>query len=218
MPKPPRRKTPEPPPYHHGDLRAALIRSAGELLRHGGPEALTLRAVARHAGVSQAAPYRHFADLRALIGAVAEQGFQRLGAAMMAAMQQGDGRKGFKELAIAYVAFAHRHPAEYRIMFGPSLASDDDLPELRKTSREVLTFVQRGIEALQQARQIGPGNSAAMAAASWSMLHGLVMLSLDGQTDNLGLSLDELVQESTRVVMFGLAGGGAAPSVKGTER
>ena len=127
---------------------------------------------------------------------------------MMAGMQRARGRTGFKEVALAYVAFAHENPAEYRIMFGSTLASDDDLPELQKTSREVLTSVQRAIEGLQQAKLVGPGNSAAMAAATWAMLHGLVMLSLDGQTDGLGLSRDELVAETTRIIMFGLAGGG----------
>src|SRR5919107_731159 len=84
---PARRKT-----YHHGDLRQALLDAALELLRAEGAAALTLRAVARAAGVSQAAPYRHFADRGALVAAVAEEGFERLGAAMMGAMAADPGR------------------------------------------------------------------------------------------------------------------------------
>src|SRR5437764_560426 len=82
----PSRTRSKPRAYHHGDLKAALIDSALEILRKEGLEALTLRAVARRAGVSQAAPYRHFADRRALVAAVAERGFERMQAAMMNAM------------------------------------------------------------------------------------------------------------------------------------
>src|SRR5215217_5217974 len=103
-------------PYHHGDLRSALVRSALELLRAHGPEALTLRAVARAAGVSQAAPYRHFADRRALVAAVAEEGFRRLHAELLAAVQASPGPRGFREIALAYVRFARENPAEYRVM------------------------------------------------------------------------------------------------------
>jgi AcrR family transcriptional regulator len=198
-------------PYHHGDLRAALVRSAIGLLRDAGPEALTLRGVARAAGVSQAAPYRHFADRRALVAAVAEDGFERLGAAMRRAME-GDGpgegtagRPGLKAVAVAYVRFAHAHPAEYRIMFGPEVARQDDLPELQTTSHAVLDFVRQGIERLQAAGLVTAGDAGALAVATWSMLHGLVMLSLDGQTAGVAPSLDQLVETTTQLMMFGMA-------------
>src|SRR3954465_7910303 len=127
--------------YHHGDLKAALVDAAGDILRREGPEALTLRAVARRAGVSQAAPYRHFADRRALVGAVAERGFARLQEAMMQAMTpDAAGRFGLKQVACAYVGFGHENPAEYRVMFGPEVARTDNLPELRQTARGVLGF------------------------------------------------------------------------------
>jgi AcrR family transcriptional regulator len=191
--------------YHHGDLRAALIRSAIELLRVEGPQALTLRGVARAAGVSQAAPYRHFTDRRALVAAVAEEGFRKLQSAMLGAAKRGQGREGLKQLAVAYVKFGHEHAAEYRIMFGPDVARDEDLPDLRETSKAVLGFVEAGIAQLQAAGLIGAGDPAAMAATTWSMLHGLVMLSLDGQTAGVGLTLDQLVNETTRIMMFGMA-------------
>src|SRR5829696_7548039 len=138
-------------PYHHGDLRGALVRSALELLRTQGPEALTLRGVARAAGVSQAAPYRHFSDRRALVAAVAEEGFRRLHAAMLEAYRANPGPQGFRQIAFAYVHFARSSPAEYRIMFGPEVARQDDLPALQATSHAVLDFVRQGIEGLQQA-------------------------------------------------------------------
>jgi AcrR family transcriptional regulator len=192
-------------PYHHGDLRGALIRSAIELLRAEGPDALTLRGVARAAGVSQAAPYRHFADRRALVAAVAEEGFRRMQSAMLEAVRSAPGALGFKGVAIAYVRFGHENPAEYRIMFGPELGNQDDLPELQITSRGVLEFVAEGVRGLQAAGLVVEGDAGMMAAALWSMLHGLVMLSLDGQTAGVTESLDALVETTTQLMMFGMA-------------
>ena len=194
-----------PRPYHHGDLRDALVRSAVELLRAEGPDALTLRGVARAAGVSQAAPYRHFADRRALVAAVAEAGFRRMHAAMLEAVQSAPGTQGFKAVAVAYVRFGHEHPAEYRIMFGPELGHQDDLPELQATSRAVLEFVAEGVRGLQAAGLVVPGDAGMIAAALWSMLHGLVMLSLDGQIAGVTTSLDELVETTTTLMRLGMA-------------
>lgn len=190
--------------YHHGDLKAALVACATEILRREGPEALTLRAVARAAGVSVAAPYRHFADRRQLVGAVAEEGFRRMQQAMMAAMERG-GRDGLRGVAEAYVRFAHENPAEYHVMFGPEMANTEDLPELRETGRSVLGFVAHGIGMLQQAGLVGPGDPALMAVVTWAQLHGLVMLSLDGQSTGVAPSIDAQVTEATRIMMFGMA-------------
>jgi AcrR family transcriptional regulator len=203
MPKSPARSTSKP--YHHGDLRDALVRSATELLRSEGPDALTLRGVARAAGVSQAAPYRHFADRRALVAAVAEEGFRRLRSAMLEAVQSAPGPLGFKAVAVAYVRFGHQNPAEYRIMFGPELGNQDDLPALQTTSRGVLEFVAEGVRGLQAAGVVVEGDAGMIAAALWSMLHGLVMLSLDGQVAGVTTSLDELVETTTKLMMFGMA-------------
>jgi AcrR family transcriptional regulator len=192
--------------YHHGDLKAALVEAATELLRAEGLEGLTLRAVARKAGVSQAAPYRHFADRRAMMAAVAERGFQRLQQAMLQAMQSGQGRQGLKGVATSYVAFALENPTEYRLMFGSELAVTDDLPSLRETSRAVLGFVAEGISQLQAAGMVGAGDPQLMAAATWSMLHGLAILVLDGQTAGVAPDVDALVEESTRIMMFCMAG------------
>ena len=197
--------SPESRPYHHGDLRGTLVRKALELLRAEGPEALTLRGVARAAGVSQAAPYRHFADRRALVAAVAEEGFRRMHAEMLAAVRANPGPQGFRQIAYAYVRFARESPAEYRIMFGPEVARQDDLPALQATSHAVLDFVRQGIEGLQRAGVVEAGDPWRMAVALWAMLHGLVMLFLDGQTSGVEASPDELVEAATHMVMFGMA-------------
>ncbi len=217
MPSKPRarRKTSPVRAYHHGDLKAALVAHAVEILRQEGVEALTLRAVARAAGVSQAAPYRHFVDRRALVAAVAEQGFQRLGHAMRERLARGDGRAGLREVAAAYVQFGLENPEEYRVMFGPEVARTDDFPSLRDTSRSVLAFVAHGIAQLQSAGLVGAGDPMLMAAATWSTLHGLVMLSLDGQTLGVAPSLDALLDETTRLMMFGMADRGVRAGADG---
>ena len=190
--------------YHHGDLKTALVEAAASIVRTKGLDALTLREVARRTGVSAAAPYRHFPDRRALVAAVAERGFVRLGEAMIAGMQSAGGRGGFKQVALAYVEFGLANPAEYRVMFGPEMADTRDFPSLRETGRGVLGGVAETVSQLQNAGLIGPGDPWLMASALWSTLHGLVMLTLDGQTEGVADS-DALVEEATRIVMFGMA-------------
>ena len=200
-----RRKT-----YHHGDLRQALIDAALDLLREQGAEALTLRAVARAAGVSQAAPYRHFADRGALVGAVAQGSFARMGAAIERAVHQGPlGPAALKRGMAAYVAFAHEHPAEYRVMFGAELADRDDMPDLAATALGTFALLREGIARNQHAGALSDGDPTRRAVIAWATLHGLVMLSLDGQADVTGDSIDALTDAATNLL---LAGMGAPPA------
>jgi AcrR family transcriptional regulator len=193
-----------PRSYHHGDLKEALVEAAVSIIRAKGVEALTIRDVAKRTGVSPAAPYRHFPDRRSLIAAVAERGFIRLQQAMIAGMESARGREGFKQVAIAYVEFGLNNPAEYRVMFGPETADTADFPSLRETSRAVLGGVAEAVTQLQKAKLIGKGDAWLIAAALWSTLHGLVMLVLDGQTAKVA-DTREIVEEATRIVMFGMA-------------
>ena len=205
-------------PYHHGDLRQALVEAALDLLRESGPEALTLRGAARAAGVSQAAPYRHFKDRRALVAAVADDGFRRLLLAMSAEASPSpparrprkpqsprDAAKGLRQLAISYVRFAHQYPAEYRVMFGAEILTDDDYDELRASSRAVFDLLSGGIAALQERGIIRKGDPDTIAIGAWAMMHGLVMLSLDRQATVAAQPLDELVVAVTDLLMHGMA-------------
>jgi hypothetical protein len=90
-------------------------------------------------------------------------------------------------------------------MFGPEVAITDDLPSLRQTGRSVLGFVATGIGQLQQAGLVGPGDPNLMAAATWAALHGLAMLVLDKQTAGVAPDVNALVEEATRIMMFGMA-------------
>lgn len=205
-------------PYHHGDLRQALVDAALDLLRESGPEALTLRGAARAAGVSQAAPYRHFKDRRALVAAVAEDGFRRLRLAMSqeptpSGSNRGsrkrqssrDAASGLRQLAVQYVRFAHEHPAEYRVMFGTEILTDSDHAELRTSSRAVFDMLSGGIASLQERGIIRKGDPDTIAIGAWAMMHGLVMLSLDRQATVASKPLDELVMAVTELLMHGMA-------------
>lgn len=199
-------------PYHHGDLRQALVDAAIHILREEGPDGLTLRAVARAAGVSQAAPYRHFKDRRALVAAVAEDGFRRLGSAMAGPSSSkkrtspSNPGAALRQLAVQYVRFAHGHPAEYRVMFGEELAPGSENPELRASSRAVFDLLSGGIAALQERGVIRKGDPDTIAIGAWAMMHGLVMLSLDRHTTVAGRSLDDLVTAVTDLLMNGMKG------------
>lgn len=200
--------------YHHGDLRRALVEAAIPLLRTGGPDALTMRALARAAGVSPMAAYRHFEDRAALVAAVADDGFKRLHARLRAAAEspertlrkpQQTARAGLQAIALAYVEFALEHPDEYRVMFGSKLAAD---PAIAPQSRnEVFAFLREGIAMLQRQKLVRAGDPQAMAYTAWALVHGLVMLAIDGQVRGKGApSPEELTLTATELLMFGMAG------------
>src|ERR1700730_3869300 len=107
-----------PRPYHHGDLSRALVAAGRRILEAEGPTALSLRAVAREAGVSPAAPYHHFKDKSELLDAVAEEGWRELGDAIAKGRAAAtDPRLALNEIGVAYVAFARQNPALYRLMY-----------------------------------------------------------------------------------------------------
>ncbi|MBK0420175.1 WHG domain-containing protein [Leucobacter sp. CSA1] len=162
--------------YHHGDLRAALLAAAIELLESGEP--FSMRAVARRAGVSQTAPYRHFADRSALDGAVAVAGFHDLAADLSAALEVASEEAAPEEvlgaLGVAYVLFALRRPAEFRIMFGNEC---DDADAERVRAAQGLHALLEGVLAEMFPEADVPNLSTAL----WGTAHGLAFLHLDGK-------------------------------------
>jgi AcrR family transcriptional regulator len=152
--------------YHHGDLRAALLEAAGELLEEQGLAGLSLREAARRAGVSHNAPYRHFPDRSALLAALAAAGFRMLG--------EGMAGKSGRERGEAYVRFALAHPNRFRLMFGGQI-------EIGKHAelRAAATSTYEGLVAAFRG-QGDIANPETAAAAAWALTHGLAHLLLDG--------------------------------------
>ena len=162
--------------YHHGDLRAACVSAAMELLEEGGETALSLRAVARRAGVSPAAPYRHYVDREALVSAVAALGYRELAERLLAAHPSPSTPEQLTSVAVAYVQFALERPALFRIMFGEPCDRDNDE---RRAATAAVTLYLREIVG----RVFPQADTEAMATATWALVHGLAFLHLDGKLD-----------------------------------
>ncbi len=162
--------------YHHGDLPAACLNAAMALLEESGESALSLRAVARRAGVSPAAPYRHYADREALVSAVAALGYRELAERLAAAHPSPSTPEQLTRVAVAYVQFALERPALFRIMFGEPCDRDNDE---RAAATAAVTLYLREIVG----RVFPETDTETMATATWALVHGLAFLHLDGKLD-----------------------------------
>ncbi len=170
----------EPRPYHHGDLRASLLEAAARWLDEQGDATLTLRELARAAGVSHAAPYHHFASRDDLLAGVAERAFQRLADAMAAAAAAArTPLDALLDIGEAYVREALDHPAQFRLMFGPMLARKDAHPGLQAAAEGAFGVLLAAAEAH------APGRGLELALTGWSLSHGASNLAIDGAFSGL---------------------------------
>jgi AcrR family transcriptional regulator len=162
--------------YHHGNLRAALLESALTLLKETGIEALTLREVARRAGVSPGAPYHHFKDKAELVRALAQESLETLDHISRGAMKnETTPTQKLHAIGVAYVLYAVEHPAEFRVMFRPEMGLLPVVPDPATAPVfGVLIEVIREFPSVEKSQQI----TAAITA--WSLVHGLAVLLLDG--------------------------------------
>ncbi|HEV8194353.1 MAG TPA: TetR/AcrR family transcriptional regulator [Ktedonobacterales bacterium] len=169
--------------YHHGDLRAALIRAGLAILAEEGAQALTLRAVARRAGVSHNAPYRHFADKEALLAAIAEEGFVELTARVEEARAHvpASPRTQLEDSGWAYVQFALAHPDHLRVMFDVPITDPQAYPGLLAAGARAFNVLVEIIEAGQRAGEFIDGDPRQIAFAAWGMVHGLALLLANQQ-------------------------------------
>lgn len=176
--------------YHHGDLKRALTSAALSLVSEKGPKGFTLTEAARRAGVSAAAPYRHFTDKAALLAAVAEQGFRELHAELAAAAGAApDPRARVTELGRAYVRWAVAHPDHYRVMFGAEV-SQADHPDLAVAGERAFGDLLDAITACQQAGVVAAQDPRTLAAPLWSLVHGVASLAIGGELHAVGIEQD----------------------------
>lgn len=169
-------------PYHHGNLRRALLDEALATIRSEGVNGLTLREIGARVGVSRTALYRHFADKRALLTAVATEGFRVLREQLVTAWEEGGrGRAAFEAMGVAYIRFAVANPSHYRVMFGSFVDPEDREPELAAEAGGAFQALVDALAALQRNAIVRNENTLLMARFVWSVVHGVAMLGIDGQ-------------------------------------
>ena len=173
---------PPPRPYHHGHLRDTLLDAADAFLATHDAATLTLRELAKAAGVSHAAPYHHFAGRDELLAGVAEHAFDRLGDALAAAAAAPDAAHALLDIGEAYVREAVAHPAQFRLMFGPMLARKAQHPGLKRAAERAFTVL------LEAASRHAPERGLELALAGWSLSHGAANLAIDGAFGGLPIA------------------------------
>lgn len=170
-------------PFHHGNLRRALIDVALELTRKRGPAGFTLREAARQVGVTQAAPYRHFSSREALLAVIAEEGFRTMRECMVRAMERAGAHPlmRFQAQGAAYVLFALDHPAHFRVMFETGVRFKKKYASLIEAADAAFELLWGSIEECQAAQLFRPVDRQELGLSIHSIVHGLAMLIVSGQ-------------------------------------
>ncbi len=185
--------------YHHGNLREALVEAALALIAERGPAGFTFAEVARAAGVSPAAPYRHFRDRNALVAEIARRGFERFEERLRAAWRQArpDPVSAIENIGKAYLAFARDEPASYAAMFGSGLALEDD-PALLLASGRAFGVLREAAEVACNASRGKTRPPPMMVALHlWSLAHGVASLfigSHEGSRRRLPMTPEDLLE------------------------
>ncbi len=197
--------------YHHGALREELLSACVALIDSEGIGAVSLRRVAREAGVSPGAPYHHFADRSALLMAISVQGYELLGQRLQAARAQAPtALRSLSELIKAYVEFAREHPAYLQVMLRPELSRPEDHPQEAMAGEAALGVLTETVEECQREGTAPPGPSGPLAAMIWALATGIVALWLDGpleaRCESLGTTPEILVTQITALLEQLLAG------------
>ncbi len=204
------RKQGDGPPrgYHHGNLKEALIRAALDLIKEKGPAGFTFAEAARSAGVSPAAPYRHFRDRDELLADVARRGFEQFEGVLAKAWDEGrpDPLAAFDRMGRAYLDFAKKEPAFYSAMFEAGISSEST-PELRQASERSFAVLRNAAEILVAKIPAAERPPALMVALHiWSMTHGIA--SLFGRGDaarrTLPMPPEDLLEAGTLLYFRGL--------------
>ena len=186
-------------PYHHGDLKNALLDTALKQIAEHGAQTLSLREVARAAGVTHGAAYRHFRNKESLLACIAEQGFRQLSATMRAAAQAAapDSLDMLRATGMGYLDFATSHASHLQVMFGGLIKSHEPYPGLLEASQAAYQDLQGAVRrGIQSGRLAAPSEQVA-AVAAWSLVHGLALLAASGQLrmpDGSGVDQRQLAQ------------------------
>ena len=194
--------------YHHGNLKEALVQAARDLVAEFGPQGFSLAEAARRAGVSTAAPYRHFTDRQALMGEVARQGYAVLVSKLHEAWNDGlpDPANAFLRMGAAYIAFAAEEPAAYAAMFQSGLKPTQPAP-LREAADKTFAVLVAAASRLGARQPDGsPADPRRTALHVWALAHGIATLCKAGGVEGL-LSAEQaqrLLQAGAATYLAGL--------------
>jgi len=188
--------------YHHGNLKKVLIDSAVELISEKGAGALSLRMIARRAGVSHAAPYRHFKNKKEILAAVAKQGFDMMLEETRKRISESRGNEldHFAICGLSYIDFAVKFPAHFRVMFGTRMENSYFSEKLKPVSQPVFRLLLDSIIACQEKGLLKPGDPFRMAMSAWSIVHGFAMLRIDNHIPDREMDEQELKKLKQNVV------------------
>ncbi|HEY0450429.1 TetR/AcrR family transcriptional regulator, partial [Actinophytocola sp.] len=182
--------------YHHGALREELLEACVRLIESEGIGAVSLRRVAREAGVSPGAPYHHFTDRGALLAAISVRGFEQLAEDLTAA--RATGGEVLVALVEAYIGFARRHKGYFQLMFRPELSQPEKHPDARVAGDAAFGVLTDAVAGC------GVSDPDGLAVSLWAFAHGLASLTLDGQLDHRGeqwnTTADDLIARAVRLL------------------
>ena len=195
-----------PRSYHHGNLKEVLLEAARKLIEQYGPAGFSLTEAARLAGVSPAAPYRHFRDREALLAEVARHGFERFAARLDMAWNNGvpTPLSAFENLGKAYLAFARDEPASYAVMFEPGVAPENGAEQLAAADR-AFDVLQKAAAAL--CRSLPEGERPPLKLMSlhiWAISHGVATLFAQGEARKVPMSAEEILESAMLIYLKGL--------------
>jgi AcrR family transcriptional regulator len=214
----------QPRPYHHGDLRNALVRAAADLAESGGPEAVTIRAAARQVGVTPTATYRHFASQSELLHAAKHEALDRMTATILALLTEPDPEADPVTVVLdrlvaagrGYVQFAMAQPGLFRTAFcrgggGEGDEGDEMDPAEALAAAPPYAFLSQVLDDLVEVGWLDPSHREGAEMAAWSTVHGLSMLMLDGPCADMPADeREQLIRSTLALVVRGLAGGPAS--------
>jgi AcrR family transcriptional regulator len=179
--------------YHHGALRRALLDATLQLAAEKGPGAVSLREAARLAGVSPAAPYRHFGDKQEMLAAASEEGFRLvLDRVRDAAVKRSSPTESLVEWVALYVRFAVEHPAHFRLMYGQGSPPKSTTGSLQAAARQTFRAFFETVEEVAAPWRLDAATLRELALGIWALAHGMAMLALDGQTLFLGVPPEQV--------------------------
>jgi AcrR family transcriptional regulator len=187
--RPARSRTPKP--YHHGDLRRALIDAGFQLVEERGVEQLSMREAARRAGVSPGAPFRHFESREALISAVATEAQRRFRAEIDAALREtppGDALARFRAFGIAYLRWAMRNPAHFEIISSGRLFDYDKSADLVRDNTELIGMIERTLKEAFAQGQLRPAELDHVLIAARALVYGFARMNIDGHFPRWGVT------------------------------